>query len=53
VTYSIDGVQYVAVLAGAGSGLVLGNGSLAPELTDPPGGMTLWVFKLRSEAPAQ
>lgn len=53
VTYSIDGVQYVAVLAGAGSPLDLGNGSLAPELTDPTGGMTLWVFKLRSEAPAR
>jgi alcohol dehydrogenase (cytochrome c) len=51
VTYSIDGVQYVAVIAGGGGPLDAGAGALTPEIDDPAGATTLWVFKLRSAAP--
>jgi alcohol dehydrogenase (cytochrome c) len=54
VTYGIDGVQYVAVIAGGGGPLDAGGDALAPEIDDPAGSTTLWVFKLRSAAlPAQ
>ncbi|MGH7071709.1 MAG: PQQ-binding-like beta-propeller repeat protein, partial [Acetobacteraceae bacterium] len=53
VTYSAGGVQYVAVVAGGGGALDAGVGALAPEVTDPGGSTTLWVFKLRNAAPAQ
>jgi alcohol dehydrogenase (cytochrome c) len=46
VTFSVDGTQYVAVIAGGGGAFDSGSRSLTPEITDPPAGMTLWVFKL-------
>ncbi|MGH8142735.1 MAG: PQQ-binding-like beta-propeller repeat protein [Steroidobacteraceae bacterium] len=52
VTYSSDGVQYVAVVAGGGGPLDAGAGALTPEIDDPAGSTTLWVFKLRSAAAA-
>ena len=45
VTYSVQGQQYVAVVAGGG-GPTSGSSSLTPEIINPPGGTTLWVFKL-------
>jgi alcohol dehydrogenase (cytochrome c) len=47
VTYSVQGEQYVAVVAGAGF-LSSAWSSLTPEIDNPPGGTTLWVFKLPS-----
>ena len=47
VTYSVQGEQYVAVVAGGG-GPTSGSSSLTPEIINPPGGTTLWVFKLPS-----
>ena len=47
VTYSVQGEQYVAVVAGAGF-LSSADSSFTPEIDTPPGGTTLWVFKLRS-----
>ena len=47
VTYSVQGQQYVAVVAGGG-GPTSGSSSLTPEIINPPGGTTLWVFKLPS-----
>ncbi len=44
--YSVDGVQYVVVVAGGGGAFDAGSRSLTPEIIDPPAGTTLWVFKL-------
>jgi alcohol dehydrogenase (cytochrome c) len=53
-TYAVDGLQYVAVIAGGGGALDAGSRSLTPEIVDPAAGTTLWVFKLveRSAAAA-
>jgi alcohol dehydrogenase (cytochrome c) len=48
VTYSVQGEQYVAVVAGGGGPLDAGSASLTPEIINPSGGTTLWVFKLPS-----
>jgi alcohol dehydrogenase (cytochrome c) len=45
-TYSVNGVQYLVVIAGGGGALDSGSRSLTPEIIDPPGGTTLWVFRL-------
>jgi alcohol dehydrogenase (cytochrome c) len=45
-TYGVDGVQYVAVVAGGGGAFDAGSRSLTPEIVDPAAGTTLWVFKL-------
>ncbi len=47
VTYEAGGVQYVAVVAGGGSSLDSDGTVLTPEIADPTGTTTLWVFKLR------
>jgi alcohol dehydrogenase (cytochrome c) len=47
VTYSVQGEQYVAVVAGAGF-LSSAQSSFTPEIDNPPGGTTLWVFKLQA-----
>jgi hypothetical protein len=44
--YSVDGVQYVVVVAGGGGAFDAGSRSLTPEIIDPAAGTTLWVFKL-------
>jgi alcohol dehydrogenase (cytochrome c) len=46
VTYGADGKQYIAVVSGGGGPLDAGGHSLAPELDNPAGGTTLWIFKL-------
>ena len=46
MTYSVDGKQYIAVVSGGGGPLDAGGGSLAPELDNPAGGTTLWIFRL-------
>lgn len=45
-SYSVDGAQYVAIVAGGGGAFDSGTRSLTPEIIDPPAGTTLWVFKL-------
>jgi alcohol dehydrogenase (cytochrome c) len=45
-TFAVDGVQYVAVVAGGGGAFDAGTRSLTPEIIDPAAGTTLWVFKL-------
>jgi alcohol dehydrogenase (cytochrome c) len=51
-TYSVKGVQYLAVVAGGGGAFDAGSRSLTPEIIDPAAGTTLWVFKLRDPAAA-
>ena len=46
ITYSVNGKQYVAVAAGSGSGLGRSLATLVPEMKNPDGGSTLWVFAL-------
>jgi PQQ-dependent dehydrogenase (methanol/ethanol family) len=46
ITYAVDGKQYIAVVSGGGGPLDAGDHSLAPEIDNPPGGTTLWIFKL-------
>jgi alcohol dehydrogenase (cytochrome c) len=47
ISYSVDGVQYIAVVTGAGNGqdLFVG-GRLTPEIPLPPGSTTLWAFRV-------
>jgi alcohol dehydrogenase (cytochrome c) len=45
VTYSVQGEQYVAVVAGGGF-LSSASSRLTPEIDNPAGGTALWVFKL-------
>jgi alcohol dehydrogenase (cytochrome c) len=45
-TYSVDGIQYLVVIAGGGGAFDSGTRSLTPEIVDPPAGTTVWVFKL-------
>jgi len=45
-TYSVDGVQYLVVIAGGGGAFDAGSRSLTPEIVDPAAGTTLWVFRL-------
>lgn len=47
VAYSADGNEYIAVVAGGGAAREHSWSTLAPEIHVPPGGTTLWVFKLR------
>jgi alcohol dehydrogenase (cytochrome c) len=51
-TYSIDGVQYLVVVAGGGGSFDAGSRSLTPEIIDPAAGTTLWVFKLSDSSTA-
>jgi alcohol dehydrogenase (cytochrome c) len=46
VTYSVNGVQYVAVTTGGGNAFDAVLGSLTPEIATGKGGTTLWVFSL-------
>ena len=49
VTYSVNGRQYVAVVAGGGSAFGAGGRGLVPELVSPAAGVTLFVFELPRE----
>jgi alcohol dehydrogenase (cytochrome c) len=53
ISYSVDGVQYIAVTAGAGNYLDVNVGALAPEIQVTAGATTLWVFKLGDARPKQ
>ena len=46
IAYAAGGKEYIAVVSGGGSPLDAGDTSLAPELANPPGGNTLWIFAL-------
>jgi alcohol dehydrogenase (cytochrome c) len=46
ITYAVRGKQYVAVVSGGGGPLDASGSSLAPEIDNPAGGTTLWIFKL-------
>jgi alcohol dehydrogenase (cytochrome c) len=46
VTYSVNGRQYLAVVAGSGNMLSAAGRGLVPELTPPSPGITLVVFEL-------
>lgn len=46
VTYQADGRQFVAVPVGAGAWPPRAFNVLTPEIVNPPGGTTLWVFAL-------
>jgi alcohol dehydrogenase (cytochrome c) len=46
ISYSVDGVQYIAVVTGTGSPLEITLGSLTPEIIPSIGGTTLWTFRV-------
>lgn len=46
ISYSVDGVQYIAVTTGAGNPFDGGMATLTPEIVAPGGGTTLWIFRL-------
>jgi len=51
ISYSVDGVQYVAITTGGGGPLDGGLATLAPEFNTPAAGTTLWVFRLADVRP--
>lgn len=46
ISYSVNGVQYVAVVTGGGNPQDSGWSSLAPEIERASGSTILWIFKL-------
>lgn len=46
ITYSVNGVQHVALAAGGGGSVDALVSRLTPEIATPTGGTTLWVFRL-------
>jgi alcohol dehydrogenase (cytochrome c) len=46
ISYSVNGKQYVAVAVGNGSSHARSLATLTPEINNPDGGSTLWVFAL-------
>ena len=46
ITYSVNGKQYVAVSVGNGSSHARSLATLTPEIRNPDGGSSLWVFAL-------
>ena len=49
MTYKVGGTQYIAVVAGGGGAHGGSWKRLFPEIVNPSGGTTLWVFKLRTQ----
>ena len=49
ITYSVNGKQYVAVSVGNGSSHARSLATLTPEIRNPDGGSSLWVFALPDE----
>lgn len=47
ISYEVDGVQYIAVPVGRGSGPSNAFAVLTPEIVNPAGGSALYVFRLR------
>ena len=47
ITYAIGGVQYVAVVAGGGGAHDITWPQITPEIDNPTGATTLYVFRLR------
>lgn len=47
ISYAVDGVQYIAVPVGQGSGPSNAFAVLTPEIVNPAGGSALYVFRLR------
>jgi alcohol dehydrogenase (cytochrome c) len=45
-TYSVNGIQYLVIIAGGGGAFDSGTRNLTPEIIDPPAGTTVWVFRL-------
>lgn len=52
ITYMVDGVQYVAVPVGRGSGPSNAFAVFTPDIVNPPGGNALFVFRLRDQGGA-
>ena len=46
ITYSVGGTQFVAVVAGGGGADESTWPVLTPEIVEPSGGTTLWIFRL-------
>ncbi len=49
ISYSVGGKQYVAVAVGNGSSQVRSLNTLTPDIKNPDGGSTLWVFALPNQ----
>ena len=52
ISYARDGTQFVAVTSGGGGPVDVSWQSLTPEIENPGGATTLWVFKLDAGAVA-
>jgi alcohol dehydrogenase (cytochrome c) len=46
IVFGKDGVEYLAITTGGGGPIDVSPQSLTPEITNPGGATTLWVFKL-------
>jgi alcohol dehydrogenase (cytochrome c) len=46
ITFAKDGTQYVSITTGGGAPADVSWQTLTPEIQNPEGATTLWVFKL-------
>ncbi len=53
ITYSVNGVQYIAVVGGGGGAFDGHFPSFTPEIDNPTDATTLWVFKLTNSGKAE
>lgn len=49
ISYSANGTQYVSISTGGGGPVDVSWQSLTPEIQNPAGATTLWVFKLAAD----
>ncbi|MCK9285912.1 MAG: PQQ-binding-like beta-propeller repeat protein [Rhodocyclaceae bacterium] len=51
ITFARDGTQYVSITTGGGGAIDIVWQPLTPEIKNPGGATTLWVFKLGARSP--
>jgi len=49
ISYTANGTQYVSISTGGGGPVDVSWQSLTPEIQNPGGATTLWVFKLPAD----
>jgi alcohol dehydrogenase (cytochrome c) len=47
ISFAVNGKQYVAIAVGNGSSQVRSLNTLTPDIKNPDGGATLWVFAVQ------
>ena len=47
ISFAVNGKQYVAIAVGNGSSQLRSLNTLTPDIKNPDGGATLWVFAVQ------